>query len=147
MCIVGVIAGGHYDQGRDLNAKLHDHYFIFNGFASKTILSLICLLHIKTDVDNDYYLMVMMMTKKKKKMLRTFLYNGTFDDDDDDDVYCCTEVLMIHVLFELYIACINKQNTYCTVTDDDQNINTSDVLTFIISMISMLSAFNPLLGL
>ena len=54
---------------------------------------------------------------------------------------------MIHVLFELYIACINKQNNYCTVTDDDQNINTSDVITVIISMISMLSAFSPLLGL
>ena len=143
VCIVGVIAGGHYDQGRDLNAKLHDHYFIFNGFASETILSLICLLHIKTDVDDDNYLMVMMMTKEKK-MLRTF---SSFDDDDDDDVYCCTVVLMIHVLFELYIACINKQNYYCTVTDDDQNINTSDVITVIISMISMLSAFNPLLGL
>ena len=36
VCIVGVIAGGHYDQGSDLNAKLHDHYFIlFNGFVSK----------------------------------------------------------------------------------------------------------------
>ena len=65
VCIVGVIAGGHYDQGRDLNAKLHDCYFIFNGFACKTILSLICLLHIKTDVDDDNHLMVMMMTKKK----------------------------------------------------------------------------------
>ena len=54
---------------------------------------------------------------------------------------------MIHVLFKLYIACINKQNNYCTVTDDDQNINTSDVIIVIISMISMLSAFNPLLGL
>ena len=143
MCIVGVIAGGHYDQGRDLNAKLHYYYFIFNGFACKTILSLICLLHIKTDVDDDNHLMVMMMTKKI--MLRTFMYNGTLDDDDD--VYCCTVVLMIHVLFKLYIACINKQNNYCTVTDDDQNINTSDVITVIISMISMLSAFNPLLGL
>ena len=82
-------------------------------------------------------------------MLRTFIYYGTFDDDDDDDddVYCCTVVLMMHVLFKLYIACINKQNNYCTVTDDDQNINTSDVITVIISMISMLSAFNPLLGL
>ena len=38
VCIVGVIAGGHYDQGRDLNAKLHDHYFIFNGFISKDCL-------------------------------------------------------------------------------------------------------------
>ena len=128
MCIVGVIAGGHYDQGRDLNAKLHDYYFIFNGFACKTILSLIFLPHIKTDVDDDNHLMVMMMTKQ---MFRTFMYNGTFDDDDDDDddVYCCTVVLMIHVLFKLYIACINKQNNYCTVTDDDQNINTSDVIT------------------
>ena len=53
MCIVGVIAGGHYDQGRDLNAKLHYHYLIFNGFASKDSLPLICLLHIK--------LMMMMM--------------------------------------------------------------------------------------
>ena len=35
VCIVGVIAGGHYDQGRDLNAKLHDHYFIFNSTVSK----------------------------------------------------------------------------------------------------------------
>ena len=43
VCIVGVIAGGHYDQGRDLNAKLHDHYFMFNSLASKDILSLICL--------------------------------------------------------------------------------------------------------
>ena len=33
--IVGVIAGGLYDQGRDLNAKLHDHFFIFNSFVSK----------------------------------------------------------------------------------------------------------------
>ena len=84
MCIVGVIAGGHYDQGRDLNAKLHDHYFISKSFASKDSLSLICLLHIKTDVNDDNHLMVMMMTKKKK-MHRTFLYDGTFDDDDDDD--------------------------------------------------------------
>ena len=52
VCIVGVIAGGHYDQGRDLNAKLHDHYFIFNGFACKDSLSLICLLHINDDDDN-----------------------------------------------------------------------------------------------
>ena len=36
--IVGVIAGGHYDQGRDLNAKLHDHFFIFNSFVSKDCL-------------------------------------------------------------------------------------------------------------
>ena len=43
VCIVGVKASGHYDQGRDLNAKLYDHYFIFNSFASKDILSLICL--------------------------------------------------------------------------------------------------------
>ena len=64
-------------------------------------------------------------------MLRTIMYNGTFDDDDD--VYCCTALLMIHVLFKLYIACINKQNNYCNVTDDDQNINTSDVITVIIS--------------
>ena len=40
VCIVGVIAGGYYDQGRDLNAKLHDYYFIFNGFASKDSLPL-----------------------------------------------------------------------------------------------------------
>ena len=33
--IVGVIAGGHYDQGRDLNAKLHDHFFVLNSFVSK----------------------------------------------------------------------------------------------------------------
>ena len=123
VCIVGVIAGGHYDQGRDLNAKLHDHYFIFNGFASKDSLSLMCLLHIKTDIDDDVnHLMVMMMTKK---IHRTFLYNGTFDDDDDgdddddDDVYCWTVVLRIHVLFEFYIECIKKQNNHCTVTDDD----------------------------
>ena len=65
VCIVGVIAGGHYDQGRDLNAKLHDHYFIFNGFASKDSLPLICLLHINTDVDDDdNHILVMMMTKK-----------------------------------------------------------------------------------
>ena len=67
VCIVGVIAGGHYDQGRDLNAKLHDHYFIFNGFASKDSLPLICLLHIKTDDDDDddnNHILVRMMTKK-----------------------------------------------------------------------------------
>ena len=67
----------------------------------------------------------MMMTKK---MRRIFLYDGTFDDDDDDDddnddygddIYCWTVVLMIYVLFEIYIECINKQNNYCTVTDDD----------------------------
>ena len=109
VCIVGVIADGHYDQGRDLNAKLHDQYFIFNNFASKDSLSLICLFHIKTDVDDD---------DDKNKMHSTFLYNNTFDDDGDD-VYCGTVVLMIHVLFELYIECIHKQNNYCTVTDDD----------------------------
>ena len=69
VCIVGVIAGGHYDQGRDLNAKLHDHYFIFNGFASKDSLPLSCLLHIKTDGDDDddddnNHILVRMMTKK-----------------------------------------------------------------------------------
>ena len=63
----------------------------------------------------------MMMTKK---MHRTFLYDGTFDDVDDDDddgdyIYYWTVVLMIYVLFEIYIECINKQNNYCTVTDDD----------------------------
>ena len=68
VCIVGVIASGHYDQGRDLNAKLHDHYFIFNGFASKDSLPLICLLHIKTDDDDDddddnNHILVMMITK------------------------------------------------------------------------------------
>ena len=63
VCIVGVIAGGQYDQGRDLNAKLHDHYFIFNG--CKDSLPLVCLLHIKTDVDDDdNHILVMMMTKK-----------------------------------------------------------------------------------
>ena len=36
--IIGVIASGHYDQRRDLNAKLHDHYFIFNSFVSKDFL-------------------------------------------------------------------------------------------------------------
>ena len=49
-------------------------------------------------------------------MHRTFLYDGTFDDDDDDDD-CWTVVLMIHVLLEIYIECINKQNNSCT--DDD----------------------------
>ena len=69
VCIVGVIADGHYDQGRDLNAKLHDQYFIFNDFASKDSLSLIFLLHIKTDVEDD--------DDDKKKMHSTFLYNNT----------------------------------------------------------------------
>ena len=36
--IIGVIAGGLCDQGRDLNAKLHDHYFIFNSCVSKDCL-------------------------------------------------------------------------------------------------------------
>ena len=101
VCIVGVIAGGHYDQGRDLNAKLYDHYFIFNGFASIDSLPLICLLHIKTDDDDDddNHILVIMM---KKKMHRTFLYDGTINDnDDDDEIYCWTVGLMIHVLFKL----------------------------------------------
>ena len=32
VCIVGVIAGGHYDQGRDSECKAH-YYFIFSSFT------------------------------------------------------------------------------------------------------------------
>ena len=35
VCIVGVIVGGHCDQGRDLNAQLLDHYFTLNSIRAK----------------------------------------------------------------------------------------------------------------
>ena len=60
-----------------------------------------------------------MMTKKKCIAHFCIITLDEDDADDDDDVYCGTVVLMIHVLFELYIECIHKQNNYCTVTDDD----------------------------
>ena len=50
VCIVGVIAGGHYDQGRDSECKAYYYYFYIQQFY-------LCLwsawLHINTDVDDD----------------------------------------------------------------------------------------------
>ena len=39
VCIVGVIAGGHYDQGRDLNTKLLNHIFIFTVLPVNTVFN------------------------------------------------------------------------------------------------------------
>ena len=50
VCIVGVIAGGHYDQGRDTECKAYYYYFYIWQFC-------LCLrsawLHINTDFDDD----------------------------------------------------------------------------------------------
>ena len=35
VCIIRVIASSHYLNARDLNANLHNHYFINNNFVSK----------------------------------------------------------------------------------------------------------------
>ena len=47
--MVGVIAGGHYDQGRDSECKAYYYYFYIQQFY-------LCLwsawLHINTDVDD-----------------------------------------------------------------------------------------------
>ena len=50
VCIVGVIAGGHYDQGRDSECKAYNYYFYIQQFCQ-------CLwsawLHINTDFNDD----------------------------------------------------------------------------------------------
>ena len=49
VCIVGVIAGGHYDEGRDSECKAYYYFYIWQ-FC-------LCLrsawLHINTDFDDD----------------------------------------------------------------------------------------------
>ena len=64
MCIVGVIAGGHYDQGRDFECKVY-YYFLYSSVLPA---SLTCLMHINTDVDvsdchydRDLLMMVMLL--------------------------------------------------------------------------------------
>ena len=50
VCIVEVIAGGHYDQGRDSECKAYNYYFYIQQFCQ-------CLwsawLHINTDFKDD----------------------------------------------------------------------------------------------
>ena len=47
MCIIGVIAGGHYDQGRDSECKAHYYYFYSQQFCLRFWSA---WLHINTDV-------------------------------------------------------------------------------------------------
>ena len=109
VCTVGVIAGGHYDQGRDLNAKLHDHYFIFNGFISKDCLWS-AWLHIKTDLDCDdnhwwwwlHRMFLLMMMAVLIMMVMMMMCRISIDEVVM--FYGLTKVFKIHLIID-YIMC------------------------------------------
>ena len=120
VCIKGVIASGHYDQEEIWMQSYMINTLYLTVLPAKTILSLICLLHIRTDVgdDDNHWLWW-------QKLHRTFLYDGTFDDDDDhhdddhDDGNIDRIVMFIVLMADTCTCQIYILNLYSTVADED----------------------------
>ena len=103
VCIIGVIVGGHYDQGRDSECKAFCYYFYIQQFC-------LCFwsawLHINTDVDCHYDCNLFVMVILLQLLLSLFCFISSIFSSCAyvSDLLDCTSVLMLIMITAIMIA-------------------------------------------
>ena len=92
VCIIGVLVGGHYDQGRDSECKAVCYYFNIQQFC-------LCFwsawLHINTDVDCHYDCNLLVILLRLLLSLFCFISSIFSSCAYVSDLLDCTSVLML----------------------------------------------------